>query len=393
MHATAKITRGIKCRKFSTFSGAQEYYITATAPENVSFREAIDELTEIYRDALLENDLDSSTQQFTRFYFSDVINEYTILFNSELFNLVSGGSVSFVQQSPLGGKPLGILSYHIKPSYGTFQKNAPDYKNNAYRNTICTVGNNYSLLWSSNYNGQGDLNSEKQTQELFSSIDSTLSHYGYDIKSNTVRTWIFVRDIDNYYGGMVKARRELFQQIGLSADTRYIASTGIEGKSADPHSLVTIDALSIGNIKEEQIIRMEAPKNLSKTIVYGVTFDRGTRLRFGDRSHLYISGTASINSEGKTIHIGDVRKQTMRTIDNIEALLEPHGATLEDMQYMILYLRNPKQYPLIEDILSSRIPENTSLIAVEGAVCRTSWLVEMEGVAITPDSNDFPPFL
>jgi hypothetical protein len=116
------------------------------------------------------------------------------------------------------------------------------------------------------------------------------------LRNNTVRTWIYVRDVDNHYAGMVKARRELFDKIGLTSQTRYIASTGIEGKSADPHSLLTMDALSIGNIKEEQIVRMEALKNLSSTSVYGVTFERGTRLLFGDRSHIHISGTASIDS-------------------------------------------------------------------------------------------------
>ncbi len=97
-------------------------------------------------------------------------------------------------------------------------------------------------------------------------------------------------------------------------------------------------------------------------------------------------------SKGEILHPGDIRGQTERTIDNIEALLKPHGATLEDMRYLIIYVRNRKHYQFIQDILAARIPANVPLIPVEGAVCRPGWLIEMEGVAIIKDSTDYPPF-
>ncbi|MBN1129156.1 MAG: hypothetical protein JXA71_09225, partial [Chitinispirillaceae bacterium] len=219
-----------------------------------------------------------------------------------------------------------------------------------------------------------------------------LGSHGMTIRRNMVRTWIFVRDIDNHYAGMVRARRDYFESIGLTSKTRYIASTGIEGKSADPGALVCFDSLSIGNIREEQIVRMEAPRNLSSTIVYGVTFERGTRVRFGDRSHLYISGTASIDKTGATLYPCAVRKQVERTFDNLAALLAPHNATLENMQYLTIYLRNPKHYPFIQDILSERLPETMPVMAVEAPVCRPGWLFEVDGFGIIPDTTGFPPF-
>jgi enamine deaminase RidA (YjgF/YER057c/UK114 family) len=191
---------------------------------------------------------------------------------------------------------------------------------------------------------------------------------------------------------MVKARRELFERIGLTHETRYIASTGIQGLTVDTACLVSMDGLSMGNICEEQLVRIEAPENLRSTHMYGVTFERGTRVRFGDRSHLHISGTASIDPDGTVLFIGDVCNQLERTIDNVEALLASQGAKLSDMQYLILYMRDPKCYPRIEGILASRIPEETPIIVVEGPVCRPTWLVEMEGVGIIPDQNEFPSF-
>jgi len=77
----------------------------------------------------------------------------------------------------------------------------------------------------------------------------------------------------------------------------------------------------------------------------------------------------------------------------MEALLVTQGATLNDMAYALYYIRNPKDYEHVREIVSVRLPENIPLIAVEAAVCRPAWLFEMEGVAIIADANPFPPFM
>jgi len=137
---------------------------------------------------------------------------------------------------------------------------------------------------------------------------------------------------------------------------------------------------------------MEALDHLSPTIKYGVTFERGTRIIFGDRSHLHISGTASIDNNGQVMYIGDARKQTERTIENVKALLAPHGADLSDMAYLIVYVRNLKDRNKVMEVLERKIPSNIPYLFLEGAVCRPSWLVELEGVGIIPDSSEFSPF-
>jgi enamine deaminase RidA (YjgF/YER057c/UK114 family) len=208
-----------------------------------------------------------------------------------------------------------------------------------------------------------------------------------------MRTWIFVRDIDNHYTGMVEARKDFFHSHGLCTDSRFVASTGIEGRGTETGAIITMDSLSIGNIEEEQIDTMDALKYLPRTMLYGVTFERGLRIRFGDRSHLAISGTASIDEEGNVAHEGDVEKQTHKTIDNAEALLRSQGATLYDMTYALCYLRNPKDYECVKEIVSARLPGNIPLIIVEASVCRPAWLFEMEGAGIIADTNPFPPFM
>ncbi|MCD6308706.1 MAG: translation initiation inhibitor, partial [Candidatus Latescibacteria bacterium] len=56
------------------------------------------------------------------------------------------------------------------------------------------------------------------------------------------------------------------------------------------------------------------------------------------------------------------------------------------------YVRNLKDRDKVMGILEREIPNNIPLLLLEGAVCRPAWLVELEGVAIIPDSNEYPPF-
>jgi enamine deaminase RidA (YjgF/YER057c/UK114 family) len=180
---------------------------------------------------------------------------------------------------------------------------------------------------------------------------------------------------------------------GLTEKTRYAASTGIEGKMWKTASLVSMDALSFSNLEEGQVVRMEALENLSPTIKYGVTFERGLKVLFGDRTRFYISGTASINSEGELLYPGDVGRQTERTLENIQALLTPHGASFTDMAYLIVYLRDPKDESLVLEIFRRYVPRGLPCLVVQAPVCRPGWLVEIDGLGVKPAQCDFPVFL
>ena len=62
---------------------------------------------------------------------------------------------------------------------------------------------------------------------------------------------------------------------------------------------------------------------LNEAYDYGSAFSRGMRIDLNGVTILLISGTASIDDEGRTVHVGDLRAQTRRTFDNISALLAP----------------------------------------------------------------------
>ena len=79
-------------------------------------------------------------------------------------------------------------------------------------------------------------------------------------------------------------------------------------------------------------------------------------------------------------HRGDVVKQADRLFTNISKLLEDDGATLADMAYYIVYLRDVADAATISRYMAERYPHTPYLIT-EARVCRPEWLIEVEGIA------------
>lgn len=382
----------VKGSTFRTAAGVQEYFLSINSNEGISFVEELETLYETYMLVMKQCGLSEETLVFGRFYMSDIANQKSVLRESKIYKVLRKGAVSTIQQSPVFGGDISLLVYHIKTNGSPLNREIFTYDEDDRRNGAFIQGKYYDLLWIANFCGFGEFDSYLQSWEVFHAFTSILAKHGMTLIDNAVRTWVYVRDVDNHYTGMVEARKELFEEYGLIPDTRYIASTGIEGFSKEVNSLVALDAFAIKNLRHEQIVRMEALNHLSPTIQYGVTFERGTRVRFGDRSHLHISGTASIDMYGHVLHQNDVRMQTRQTIENIRALLAPHEADLDDMAYYIAYVRSFKDSRKVMEVLETEIPSRIPLLLLQGSVCRTSWLVELEGVALIPDKTDFPPF-
>jgi enamine deaminase RidA (YjgF/YER057c/UK114 family) len=147
--------------------------------------------------------------------------------------------------------------------------------------------------------------------------------------------------------------------------------------------LVTMDALLERGLDARQIRFMTAESHLCPTHRYGVTFERGTGVVYGDRTHYFISGTASIDKDGQILHDGDFDKQVERTVENIGVLLAEQGAHLSDLKQAIVYLRDPSEGARARRLLASLLPESVPLVMVEGRVCRPGWLIEIEAIAGT----------
>lgn len=393
MTCTTTSPNGVKVSRFTTSRGWDEVTIVVGNVAGCSVEEACEALLSRYRQALDEHGLSTTTQVFTRLHVSDIANQKDAIRNSRLCSVLGRGAVSMVEQAPVYDGPISLHTYHVVPGGGHPNLVSLNHDPRHWRNGSLVEGTTYRMLWLTNYDGRGRFDGYAQTEDAFDAMATQLGSHEMTLRQHTVRTWIYVRDIDNHYGDMVRSRLELFERIGLTDKTRYIASTGIEGKGKETSSLVSVDSLSIGGLREEQIVTMEARENMPPTIRYGVTFERGLRVRFGDRSHLYVSGTASIDCEGEVMHVGDAKQQAERTLDNVSALLAPQGSHLDDLQYLYVYVRDPVSCDSVRSTVARRVPEHIPVVYLRGAVCRPEWLVEMEGEARIPDSTGFPCFL
>jgi enamine deaminase RidA (YjgF/YER057c/UK114 family) len=102
--------------------------------------------------------------------------------------------------------------------------------------------------------------------------------------------------------------------------------------------------------------------------------------------HNFISGTASIDPQGRVVHPGNVLRQLGRALDNIEGLLHAGGAGLADMMHLTVYLRDIADYRVVRNSLNERCP-GLPVLVVLAPVCRPDWLIEMEGIAITANNQ------
>jgi enamine deaminase RidA (YjgF/YER057c/UK114 family) len=376
---------GISCSRFRTRAGDTEHYVAISASCGPGFQEQLAQVRERYEEARKSLGLGPESAIFRRLFVSDAVNQGAAACASEL---VAGDddspvAVSIVEQPPLPGSKIALLAYHVKSRDSV-------RKRRLSANHVLVERGARRQLWSTRLcaaTSQPAPGSGMQTRRVFAHLTGALDALGGNLADHCVRTWIYVKGIDTFYQGMVESRRELLAREGLTGSTHYIASTGIEGASAHRGDVVMLDAYSILDLKPAQVSYLNDFTRLCATKDYGVTFERGTRVAYADRAHCLISGTASIDHRGRVVHAGDVRRQLDRAIDNVKALLRAGKAGIEDLMHLIVYLRDPTDYWLVNGRLREQFG-TIPIVIVKAAVCRPEWLVEIEGVAVTP--NDEP---
>jgi enamine deaminase RidA (YjgF/YER057c/UK114 family) len=300
-----------------------------------------------------------------RYFVSDFAGQHPFIPREQ-----GAAAVSIVQQPPPDGSRVALWLYLIPKGFLSKKGQATIVTHSEYRHLFHTQMH-------ASVAGEAE-----QTEHVFRQYIDLLSAEGCTLAGNCMRTWVFVHNIDTHYAGMVAARRACFEREGLTKDTHFIASTGIEGEYKSDDTLVFMDAYAVDGLQAGQIRYLRAPTHLNPTHEYGVTFERGAAIQYGDRRHIFISGTASINNRGEIVHPSDVMKQAGRMWENILTLLSEAGAGADDIACMIVYLRNITDYRAVDDWLKKNCPHAPKII-VRASVCRPGWLIEAECMAIT----------
>lgn len=319
-----------------------------------TFAQQLKCITEAEKEIKADAQKEGLKVRMKRIFLSDIANQ------KQFIPVTPGENVSIIQQPPLDGTKIAMLMYMNSGSNNTWHWTSQ---------TTDTAADCYG-----------------QTTELLQNFCTELRQSGMTLADNCIRTWFYVRDVDTEYKGLVDARNDVFKENGLTKETHYIASTGIGGQPAGQNTLVQMDAVAVEGLHKGQMNHLYAPTHLNATHEYGVAFERGTTLTFGDRKKMYISGTASINNRGEVLHVGDIKKQTLRMWDNVEALLQEAGAGFKDVMQMTVYLRDMADYVTVKRMYDERFRQ-IPVIFTLAPVCRPQWLIEMECIAITEDED------
>ena len=356
--------------EFRKEGGVSEYQLMIQITETtLSFSEQVESIFSSF-DKICYNELSHTTVAFRRFFLSDAANQAEHLLE---FLPENKDNISIIEQPLLNGTKIALWAYLQKE---TLKGCRHKKYNHIWKGTaICKKGD-----------------AESQMRTLLEDYMEQLRNHNCTLFDNCIRTWIFVQNVDANYAGIVKARKEIFAENGLTEKTHFIASTGINGRHKDKDALVFFDSYAIEGIQKEQIQYLYAKTHLSPTYEYGVTFERGTCVYYGDRRHVFISGTASIDNKGEILYEGNVEKQAIRMLENVDALLKETECGFEDIAQMIVYLRDIADYQITKNIIEKQFPLTPKVIVL-APVCRPGWLIEMECIAVKEDNNEkFEPF-
>lgn len=347
---------------FGETGHAMEYHLMFHVKGGeLNYETQLQNLHRTYRELLRDESMNGAKPVMKRYFLSDAANQAQQL--EEELKLFPVCPTSILQQSPLDGSKIALWCYLVKDTNPVYE--------------------HYWMAGSGIPSG----NSEEQTRMLLQNYELELHQQGCLLERNCMRTWFFVQNVDVNYAGMVKARRENFVGQGLTEQTHYIASTGIEGRHSNPSIYVMLDAYAVKGLQSCQVKYLHAFSHMSPTAVYGVTFERGVCILYGDRRQLHISGTASIDSKGEVVYKGDVVSQTHRMCENVDKLLEEGGCNWEDLAQIIIYLRDAADYYVVKPLFDDqflKVPKQFVL----AAVCRPAWLIEMECIVVRKDRHD-----
>ena len=356
---------------YTVNGGVNEYHVMISATDVMApYQQQLDAVLDAYQH-LLKNELKGATAVFKRYFLSDAANQADEVIASD----VSDCAKSIIEQAPLDGTKIALWVY-LMSGVSTRQTDSGLYE--AAHGSYCHLWNGTAFNLAAN--------SEHQMRLLFNEYVMQLAHEDCTLADNCIRTWLFVNDIDLNYGGVVRARNQVFFTQGLTPQTHFIASTGIGGRQQDANVLAQMDSYAVKGITREQVHHLYASTHLNRTSDYGVSFERGTYVDYGDRRHVFISGTASIDNKGRIVHPKDVLKQTHRMWENVEALLNEAGCSYDEVMEMVVYLRDPSDYAVVSKLYQERFP-NKPYVIVLAPVCRPGWLVEMECMAVKNQEN------
>ena len=221
----------------------------------------------------------------------------------------------------------------------------------------------------------GSASPERQARETLELMEAALRSAGMEF-SNVVRTWFYLDQILFWYGAFNNVRDEFFRERKMF-DGLVPASTGIGGANAARTSVIA-DAYAVQpHANGVKITAVPSPLQCP-ALKYGSSFSRAVEVEMPDYRRLLISGTASIESTGKTAHVGDLPRQIDLTMDVVAAILASRRMNWGDVTRAVAYVKQGSQAHFFKDYCVAHGLDDLPTVTTENDICRDELLFEIE---------------
>ena len=217
----------------------------------------------------------------------------------------------------------------------------------------------------------------EQTLGIFGLANRLLHEAGMEFR-DVQRTWIHLRHMERDYGALNQARREFFAARGIAPPP---ASTGIGGEPVSPEHVLCLGVYAVQVPGGPARSVMSTP-TLNEASEYGADFVRGMKVVEANKVALHVSGTASLDEHGRSIHAGDLEAQAGRMLLNIAKLLEGQGAGYADLVHAITYVKHPGDAARVRERLRLAGFAGFPHALVVAPICRKELLCETEALAV-----------
>jgi len=277
-----------------------------------------------------------------------------------------GAGIAGIQIHAVSGVPVKTVFLGAKPVARVYEDKFAKY---------CVVGN---VLPS-----KPGAPRKAQALDAFKTLEKALAAAGMAMP-DIVRTWFYLDDILSWYGGFNSVRSEFFKKRHM-AGRAAPASTGVEGENP-AHAALVVSALAVKPKARGVKVRALPSPLQGPAPDYGSLFSRAAEISTPACRSLFISGTASIEAGGKTVHAGDADAQIAFTMKVVEALLSSRGMDHSDVTRAIAYFRNARDIPAYERYCERAGGPALRPLLLQSVICRDDLLFEIEVDAVSRKS-------
>ncbi|MEK6781174.1 MAG: Rid family detoxifying hydrolase [Bacteroidota bacterium] len=100
---------------------------------------------------------------------------------------------------------------------------------------------------------------------------------------------------------------------------------------------------------------------------------------------LFVSGQASVNFKTSSFELGTIEEETIRTLDNIKAIIEKAGATMDDVVKCTVHLSDIRDFAMYNKIYSEYFKGIKPARTTVQSVLAENIKVEIDAIVKMPD--------